>query len=115
MLVLLDSMNFKCKYCNYIPRANEIPSTGVWYCPKCGKRTKLEQKQKKPHKYIQSKKPTRRITRDQASSQTYSQYTREKKNDYGLKTPYLTPPIEELRPKRRTQIPVFYKSKSKRK
>jgi ribosomal protein L37AE/L43A len=115
MLFLMDNSNFRCKYCNYLPRANEKPFTGVWYCPKCGKRTRLEQTQKIQHKFIQRKDTSRRITRDRASSQIYSQHTREKNLDYGLKTPYLSPSIKEIKPKTRKEIPVFFQSKKNKK
>ncbi|MHA1940339.1 MAG: hypothetical protein ACXAB2_01435 [Candidatus Hodarchaeales archaeon] len=103
---------FKCKYCNFIPRSNEIPSTGVWYCPKCGKRTTLERARKIPRKFIHQKKTAKKITRDQASSKIYSKFTFEKKPDFGLKAPYLKPTIKEIQPKIRKHIRVFYQSKS---
>ncbi len=104
--------NFRCKYCNYMPRSSEMPLTGVWYCPKCGKRTTLERTQKTPRKFTHQRKTRSHITRDQASSQIYSKHTSVNKKDHGLKTPYLNPDIKEIQPKIRNRVRVFYQSKS---
>ncbi len=101
---------FKCQFCGYVPRSNEQPVTGAWYCPKCGKRTTIRLTVPSPRKFSAKKPQSRQTSRDRISSQIYSKFTKEKIQDFGLKDPYLNPSIQPIKPKLRRKVRIFYPS-----
>ena len=106
----MNENEFKYQFCGYIPRENEQPRTGSWYCPKCGKRTTIKLTVPSPRKIALLKKQQRRQTsRDQISSQLYQELTKDINPNFGLKDPYLNPNISPIKPKNRKKVRVFAK------
>ncbi len=103
----MEKKEFKCQFCGYFPRNHERPTSGSWYCPKCGRRT-ISQQARAPTKKFTPKKPQpRRTSRDQITSQIYNKLTEQTSHDYGLKEPYLNPKIQPIKPKLRKRIRIF--------
>jgi ribosomal protein L37AE/L43A len=103
--------NFRCQFCGYVPHSHEQPGTGVWYCPKCGKRTTIRLTVPSPRRSSYKKPQSRQASRDQISSQIYRELTKEKSQEYGLKEPYLNPTIQPIKPKLRKKVRIFAPSK----
>ena len=99
--------DFRCKSCGYIPR--DIPRSGRWFCPKCGKSATIAtQRPRVPKKFHRT--PTRiRKTQDQIATQIYDKLAASKLTDLGFKEPYLNPKISHIIPQKREKIRLFYK------
>jgi uncharacterized Zn finger protein (UPF0148 family) len=102
---------FKCQFCGYIPRSHEQPSTGAWYCPKCGKRTTIRLTVPSPKRTSYKTPRSRQASRDQISSQIYRELTKDKNQQLGLKEPYLNPTIQPIKPKLRKKVRIFSPSR----
>jgi hypothetical protein len=104
----MKEMKFKCQFCGYTPRTHEQSETGAWYCPRCGKRTTIRLTVPRPRKFSQKSRQSSQISRDQISSKIYSELTKEKTPNFGLKEPYINPPIELIKPKLRKVVRIFF-------
>ncbi|MFX0184972.1 MAG: hypothetical protein ACFE95_17960 [Candidatus Hodarchaeota archaeon] len=97
---------FSCNNCGYIP---QIAPSGIWYCPKCGKKSIISKKSSRAIKrYYHKPKPVQ-TSRDQVISQIYDKLTYPEPNDHGYKDPYLNPSIQPIEPKKRKKIRLFFK------
>ncbi|MFX0014520.1 MAG: hypothetical protein ACFFB2_05165 [Promethearchaeota archaeon] len=103
----MSQSTFKCTNCGYIPR--DLPVSGSWYCPKCGKRMTIPQHRPRVARKFYKKPVTTQKTRDQITRKIYEKLTYDKIPDLGFKEPYLNPKIEPIIPKRRNKIRLFYK------
>lgn len=102
---------FKCNNCGYIPR--DKPTSGRWFCPKCGKVTKIASSQPRVTRKYDRKPvyPTR--SRDQVMDQIFQDLVKEKKPNLGYKEPYIHPEVPVIIPKLRYKLRLFLKEKSK--
>ncbi|NHJ00527.1 MAG: hypothetical protein EAX86_00215 [Candidatus Heimdallarchaeota archaeon] len=104
----MSNPDLKCSNCGYNPR--QVPKSGVWYCPKCGRRNvKIERNYAQKGSRYPKKSILPSMSRDQVMKQLYEQLTAEKEVDGGYKEPYLNPDIPVILPIKRNRIKVFYK------
>lgn len=97
----------KCTSCGYIPR--DLPVSGSWYCPKCGKRMVIpKQRPQVTRKYYKKPTPTSK-SRDRITTSLYTKMTFDNPTDHGFKEPYINPKINPIIPKRRDKIRLFFK------
>ncbi|UCG90140.1 MAG: hypothetical protein JSU57_06705 [Candidatus Heimdallarchaeota archaeon] len=99
--------NIKCTNCGHIPR--DLPVSGFWYCPKCGKRMEIPHHRPRVARKFYKKPQITQKSRDQVTRRIYDRLTDEKTPDLGFKEPYLKPKINPILPKRRDKIRLFYK------
>ena len=105
----MESREFRCQFCGYSPRNHEQPSSGSWYCPKCGKRTVISQTRSTIKRIPPKKSQSRSTSRDRIASQIYRRFAQQSSAGHGLKEPYLNPKIQPIKPRLRKQIRVFSK------
>jgi len=103
----MSHQNVKCSKCGYTPR--DSPVSGVWYCPKCGKRMTIAASRPRVTRKFYRKPVTVQKSRDQVTSQIYRKLADEKPTDLGLKESYLNPKIDPILPKPRDKMRLFYK------
>ncbi len=106
----MNLVQFKCNNCGYIPR--DKPTSGRWFCPKCGKVTLIASSQpRKPRKF--DRKPIYRTrSKDQVMDQIYQDLAKEKNSNLGYKEPYIHPEVPVIVPKPRYKLRLFFKEKS---
>ncbi|MFX0210882.1 MAG: hypothetical protein ACFFDT_33190 [Candidatus Hodarchaeota archaeon] len=103
----MSQKKIKCTNCGHIPR--DLPVSGSWYCPKCGKRTEIPHHRPRVARKFYKKPQITQKSRDQVTRKIYDRLTYEKTPDLGFKEPYLKPKINPILPKRRNKIRLFYK------
>ena len=87
----------------------DLPVSGSWYCPKCGKRTVIPQQRPRATRKFYKKPTIPTRSRDQITTKLYNKMTYDKPTDHGFKEPYLNPKIKPIIPKRRDKIRLFFK------
>lgn len=102
----MSQKRFSCSNCGYIPK---VTPSGIWYCPKCGKKSTISKRSSRVVKRYYSKPKPIQTSRDQVISQIYDKLTYHKPNDLGYKDPYLNPSIQPIEPKKRKKIRLFFK------
>ena len=95
---------FKCTKCGYIPR--DLPVSGSWYCPKCGKRTAIPQKRPRATRKFYKKPTIATRSRDQITTKLYNKMTYDKPTDRGFKEPYLNPKIKPIPPAHTSSVTI---------
>ena len=108
----MESREFRCQFCGYFPRNHEQPSSGSWYCPKCGKRTVLSQTRSSIKRIPPKRSQSRSTSRDRITSQIYRKLAQRSSPDHGLKEPYLNPKIQPIKPRKRKEIRIFSQKSS---
>lgn len=104
----MNQDRFQCKNCGYAP--SESPVSGAWYCPKCGKRTKISSNRPRVSKKRYHASPIKTtVSRDQVMSQIYDNLASRSSPDLGLKEPYLNPSFSPIEPKERKKVRLFIK------
>jgi predicted RNA-binding Zn-ribbon protein involved in translation (DUF1610 family) len=103
----LAQKTFKCANCGYIPR--DLPVSGSWYCPKCGKRMVISQQRPRVTRKFYKKPTITHKSRDRITTSLYDKMTYDQPTDHGFKEPYLNPKINPVIPKRRDKIRLFFK------
>ena len=109
----MNNNSIKCQFCGYTPPSDEQPSSGTWFCPRCGKRIRISQPVNLSQKSFTQKKRNRRTSRDQISNQIYSKMTKKTSTNHGLKEKYLNPKIDPITPRTRKGIRIFSKKRFK--
>ena len=99
-------ISFTCPHCKFSPRFK--PPHGVYYCPKCGKRSIIGESRKRVYKSSQIKKSLPKKQPKYFSD--YENMMSDTKESFGLKERYLNPQIKPLIPKKRKDIKLFIKS-----
>ena len=109
----MEPREFRCQFCNYIPRTHEQPTSDSWYCPKCGKKTILSQTRESPRRFPTKRLQPRKPSRDRISTRIYTELTEQTDRDFGLKDPYLNPKIHTIKPRLRKGIRIFSRQQRK--
>jgi uncharacterized Zn finger protein (UPF0148 family) len=102
----MEQRGYSCSNCGYIP---QVTPSGVWYCPKCGKKSSVTKRSSRAVKKYYSKPKPVQISRDQVASQIYQKLTYPKSEDIGYKDQYLNPSIQPIEPKKRDKVRLFFK------
>ncbi|MFX0209740.1 MAG: hypothetical protein ACFFDT_27410, partial [Candidatus Hodarchaeota archaeon] len=93
--------SYSCSNCGYIP---QVTPSGIWYCPKCGKKSTITKRSSRTVKRYYSRPKPVQTSRDQVTSQVYEKLTFSKLNNTGYKDQYLNPLIQPIEPKKREKI-----------
>ena len=102
----MTQKKIQCTNCGHIPR--DLPVSGSWFCPKCGKRSTFSHHRPKVTRKFYKKPDITRKSRDQITTKIYDNLTFDKSPDLGFKEPYINPRINPILPKKRTKLRIFF-------